>query len=204
MRMVLDIIGQMIICCLTVDLKVLKLFKTLKIMEQPLKLSDELVHNKIYIIRGQKVMMDADLAELYDVDTRRLNEQVRRNINRFPSDFMFELTDEEYANLKSQFATSSWGGRRKLPLVFTEHGVLMLSSVLSSERASEVNIQIVRVFTKMRAAIMDVSELRNSMLEIEAQMKTHAECIEAIFKWLDKLTPKNPIEGERVMIGYRQ
>jgi len=95
--------------------------------------------NKIYLIRSQKVMLDEDLAELYQVATKRLNEQVRRNIDRFPEDFMFRLTQKEFENLKSQFATSSWGGRRKLPLAFTEQGVSMLSGVLNSETAIGVH-----------------------------------------------------------------
>ncbi len=94
-------------------------------------LPDELVISKIYLIRNHKVMLDDDLAELYQVETRRLNEQVKRNIDRFPLDFMFQLTEKEWENLMSQIATSSWGGRRKMPFVFTEHGVLMLSSVLT-------------------------------------------------------------------------
>lgn len=105
-------------------------------------LPDELVISKIYLIRNHKVMLDDDLAELYLVETRRLNEQVKRNIDRFPRDFMFQLTEKEWENLMSQIATSSWGGRRKMPFVFTEHGVLMLSSVLNSDRVIQVNIQI--------------------------------------------------------------
>jgi hypothetical protein len=97
--------------------------------ESKLSVPDELIMNKIYLIRGQKVMLDNDLAELYVVETRRLNEQVKRNIERFPDDFMFQLESGEFENLKSQFATSRWGGRRKLPFAFTEHGVLMLSSL---------------------------------------------------------------------------
>lgn len=95
---------------------------------------------KIFVIRGQTVMFDEDLAALYAVETRRLNEQVKRNLDRFPEDFMFVLKDEEFKNLKSQFAISSWGGRRSLPYVFTEHGVLMLSSVLNNSQAIQVNI----------------------------------------------------------------
>ncbi len=96
---------------------------------------DDIVINKIYFIRNQKVMIDRDLAILYGVETKRLNEQVKRNLIRFPEDFMFQLTNVEFSNLKSQFVTSSWGGIRKLPFAFKEHGVLMLSSVLSSEKA---------------------------------------------------------------------
>ena len=104
--------------------------------------------SKIYMIRDQKVMLDKDLAELYEVETKKLNEQVRRNIGRFPSDFMFVLNEHEFEDLKSQNATSSWGGRKKLPNAFTEHGVLMLSGVLNSKQAIQVNIQIIRIYTR--------------------------------------------------------
>ena len=95
---------------------------------------DEIILNKIYNIRNKKILLDSDIAMLYGVETRRLNEQVKRNITRFPSDFMFQLSNDEFENLRSQFATSSWGGRRSPPYAFTEHGVLMLSSVLNSEK----------------------------------------------------------------------
>jgi hypothetical protein len=119
----------------------------------------EIIENKIFVIRGQKVMLDSDLALLYGVETKNLNKAVKRNISRFPSDFMFELTTEEWANLKFQIGTSSWGGRRKLPSAFTEHGVIMLSSVLNSERAVQVNIQIMRTFNKLRAIISNNKEI---------------------------------------------
>lgn len=106
--------------------------------------AEQKILSKIYVVRGQKVMLDEDLAEMYQVATRRLNEQVKRNIKRFPKDFMFTLAEKEYENLKSQNATSSWGGRRKLPNAFTEQGVAMLSSVLNSDTAIEVNIRIIR------------------------------------------------------------
>ena len=108
------------------------------------------VESLIRVIRGQQVMLDRDLAELYGVETKRLNEQVKRNIERFPEDFMFQLTQNEFDNLKSQFATSSWGGVRKLPYAFTEQGVAMLSGVLKSSTAVEVNIRIMRAFVSMR------------------------------------------------------
>jgi len=104
-------------------------------------------------------MLDIDLAELYHVETRRLNEQVKRNLNRFPKDFMFQLTEKEWANLMSQNAISSWGGRRKMPFAFTEHGVLMLSSILNSERAIQVNIQIMRIYTKLRGMLKDHKDI---------------------------------------------
>ena len=112
----------------------------------------EVVKSRIYLLRGQKVLLDSDLAELYGVETRRLNEQVNRNKARFPEDFMFQLNDQEFAGLMSQFATSKSGrgGRRKLPYAFTEQGVAMLSSVLNSERAVQVNIAIMRAFVQMR------------------------------------------------------
>ena len=115
--------------------------------------------NKIYLISGTKVMLDSDLAELYQVGTKRLNEQVKRNLGRFPEDFMFQLSKEQWENLKSQNATSSWGGRRTLPYVFTEQGVAMLSSVLNSNVAINVNIQIIRVFTKMREMLLTHRDL---------------------------------------------
>ena len=108
------------------------------------------VESLIRVIRGQQVMLDRDLAELYGVETKRLNEQVKRNIERFPEDFMFQLTPNEFDNLKSQFATSSWGGVRKLPYTFTEQGVAMLSGVLKSSTAVEANIRIMRAFVSMR------------------------------------------------------
>ncbi len=108
------------------------------------------IEPKILTIRGAKVMLDSDLAALYGVTTGRLNEAVKRNLKRFPEEFMFQLTKEEWQNLKSQNAISSWGGRRKLPLVFTEHGVTMLSSVLNSPRAVQINIQIIKAFIALR------------------------------------------------------
>ncbi|PQJ78422.1 ORF6N domain-containing protein [Polaribacter porphyrae] len=112
---------------------------------------DEIISNKIYLIRNQKVMLDRDLAELYQVETKRLKEAVRRNLNRFPDDFMFELTKNETQNLRSQIATSSWGGSRYVPMVFTEQGVAMLSSVLNSDRAIAVNKKIRNVIARNEA-----------------------------------------------------
>jgi len=113
-------------------------------MNDEIAITNERIITKIYRIRNHNIMLDSDLAELYGVETKRLNEQVKRNITRFPDDFMFKLTKKEWTNLKSQFATSGWGGRRNLPNVFTEHGVLVLSSVLNSDKAIAVNIQIMR------------------------------------------------------------
>ena len=110
----------------------------------------EAITQRILVLREQKVLIDSDLAALYGVETRRLNEQVRRNKARFPQDFIFELTAKEFTNLKSQFATSSWGGRRKLPLAFTEHGAIMAANVLNTPRAVEVSVYVVRAFVKLR------------------------------------------------------
>ncbi len=129
------------------------------------------IESKIYLIRGLKVMLDSDLANLYGVDTKVLNQSVRRNINRFPADFMVQLSKNEWTNLKSQFVTSSFkhGGKRKLPLVFTEFGVAMLSSVLKSERAIQVNITIMRAFGKLREILVSNGELAKKLSELEAK-----------------------------------
>ena len=117
------------------------------------------IQNKIYEIRGQKVMLDKDLAELYQVEVRVLNQSVKRNIKRFPPDFMFQLSEDEWGNLKSQFVTSSWGGDRRLPYAFTEQGIAMLSSVLKSQTAVDVNIRIMRAFVSMRRFIATNAQL---------------------------------------------
>lgn len=135
-----------------------------------------IIQSKIYEIRGQQVMIDKDLAGLYQVEVKRLNESVKRNLKRFPEDFMFQLTTEEWQNLKSQFATSSWGGTRKLPYAFTELGVSMLSSILNSELAIEVNINIMRAFVAVRRFIANppadrVSELQNELRELKSYIE---------------------------------
>jgi hypothetical protein len=137
---------------------------------------EELIERRIYLIRGRKVMLDADLATLYQVATKALNQAVRRNSERFPEDFMFQLTVEEAEALKSQTVTSNIGrgGRRYLPYVFTEHGVGMLSSVLSSPRAVQMNIQIIRAFIRMREVLATQSELAARMGKIETTLEQHA------------------------------
>ena len=132
-------------------------------------------------------MLDSDLAELYRVETRVLNQAVKRNLRRFPEDFMFELTAEEWEILKSQNVTSSWGGRRKLPLVFTEQGVAMLSSVLNSELAIEVNIQIIRVFTKMRELLMDHKNLLLALEKLRGTVSHNTRDIKVIFNQLKRM-----------------
>lgn len=136
----------------------------------------ELIQSKIYEIRGQKVMLDFDLAELYQVETRVLNQAVKRNIKRFPPDFMFQLTTDEWEILKSQFVISSWGGTRKLPFAFTEQGLAMLSGVLNSDIAIQVNINIMRAFVAVRQLIAlppvdRVGQLENQMKELKDYME---------------------------------
>jgi len=133
---------------------------------------DELVMNKIYIIRGQKVMLDMDLAALYHVETKRLNEQVKRNELRFPADFMFRLTKKEFDNLKSQFATSSWGGKRKLPLAFTEHGAIMAATVLNSPRAVQMTVYVVRAFVKVRESLAAHTHLARELAALKGRVAT--------------------------------
>jgi hypothetical protein len=159
--------------------------------EHALVVPDESVMNKIYLIRDQKVMLDRDLAELYNVETKVLNQQVKRNAKRFPDDFMFQLTSVEFENLKSQIVTSSWGGIRKLPFVFTEQGVAMLSGVLNSDRAIAVNIQIMRIFTKVRNMLSDNSELRLEIEKIKNKLNNQDKNMEIVFRYLDELIEKN-------------
>ncbi|HEY1039459.1 MAG TPA: ORF6N domain-containing protein [Bacteroidia bacterium] len=171
--------------------------------ENALVIPDELVLNKIYWIRNQKVMLDKDLAELYQVETRVLNQQVKRNSKRFPEDFMFQLTHSEFQNLISHFVTSSWGGTRKLPLAFTEQGVAMLSSVLNSDRSISVNIQIMRIFTKVREMFIDNTELRLDIEKIKKKLDNHDKNMEIVFKYLDELLEKKENVQERIQIGYK-
>lgn len=173
-------------------------------MDNQSLLSEETISNKIYFIRNQKVMLAFDLAMLYDVETKRLNEQVKRNSSRFPEDFMFQLTENEFENLKSQIATSSWGGSRTLPFVFTEHGILMLSSVLKSDKAIQTNIQIMRIFTKVRQMLLDTTEIKVDILQIQKKLENHDKNIELVFSYLDELTEKKENESERVKIGYKK
>ena len=171
--------------------------------ESILIVPDEVVMNKIYVIRNQKVMLDRDLAELYQVPTGRLNEQVKRNLKRFPEDFMFQLTQSEFENLMSQFAISSWGGTRKLPLVFTEQGVAMLSGILNSDRAIAVNIQIMRIFTRIRQMLSDNTELRLDIAKIKKKLDNQDKNMEIVFRYLDELIEKKENTKPRTKIGYQ-
>jgi len=163
---------------------------------------EEVLMNKIFIINDTKVMLDSDLAELYQVETKRLNEQVKRNKSRFPKDFMFQLTHDQWENLKSQFATSRWGGRRTTPYVFTEQGVAMLSSVLNSEVAINVNIQIIRVFTKMREMLLTHNDLLLEMEEIKKKVSGQDEKIELIFNYLKQFVKER--EKPRTQVGFKR
>ncbi len=165
--------------------------------------AEQKILNRIYVIRNQKVMIDEDLAEMYKVETRRLNEQVKRNIKRFPRDFMFALTQNEFENLKSQNATSSWGGRRKLPNAFTEQGVAMLSSILNSDVAIEVNIRIIRVFTKLREYALTHKEILLQLAKLEKEVKGNSKDIENIFMVLKELLEKESKTTPRNKIGFK-
>src|SRR5688572_2625748 len=170
-------------------------------MAKSITLSDEVIISKIYLVRDHKVMLDGDLAELYQVETRRLNEQVKRNVARFPEDFMFQLTEKEWENLKSQNATSSWGGRRKKPYAFTEHGVLMLSSVLNSERAIQVNVQIMRIYSRLRRMIMDHKDILLKIERLEGKVAKHDENFKEVFDYLKELL--NPKTEPLRKIGFK-
>jgi len=163
----------------------------------------ETLMNRIYVIRGVKVMLDADLAELYGVETKVMNQSVKRNSKRFPDDFMFQLSTQEFEILKSQFVTSSqsnWSqivtssrkhrGDKYLPYAFTEQGVAMLSGILNSDRAITVNIQIMRIFTNMRKLLMDNTELRLAIEEIKKKTDNNTKNIELVFQYLDELMEK--------------
>jgi hypothetical protein len=159
----------------------------------------EVIQNKIFEIRGHKVMLDFDLALLYNVETKVLKQAVRRNSNRFPEDFMFELTEIEFGSLRSQFVTSKRGGVRYMPFAFTEQGIAMLSSVLNSEKAIEINISIIRAFVTIRQFTLTYSELKDRIIEIEKQFPD-------IYKALNYLVDKESSgknNDERNKIGYK-
>ena len=157
------------------------------------------IHQKIFTLRGKHIMLDEDLAELYQVETRVLNQAVQRNIERFPNDFMYQLNKEEYENLKSQFVISSFkehGGRRKLPYAFTESGVYMLSAVLKSKVAIEVSIEIMRTFTKLREFSLHYNALAKQLIELERKNDKEFRKIYAI---LNELIADTKATDEKVM-----
>jgi hypothetical protein len=167
-----------------------------------IKAADQPIEQLIFVLRGQRVILDADLAELYGVTTKRLNEQVARNQDRFPDDFAFQLTQQEFTNLKSQFATSrlSHGGRRKVPWAFAEHGVAMLSSVLRSPEAVKVNIAIMRTFVRLRRLMATPGELVEQLTKLAETVQLHDHQIKAITDVLQRMieTPPKP----KLRIGF--
>jgi hypothetical protein len=171
-------------------------------MAQAMAVPDEVIINKIYLIRGKKVMLDRDLAELYNVTTGNLNKAVKRNLKRFPDDFMFELSEKEFKDLLFQNGISSWGGTRKPPFAFTEQGVAMLSGVLSSDTAIEVNIQIIRIFTRMREMLLTHKDILLKLEQLERQVVQNSEDIQMIFAVLKELL--NPPQEPRPRIGFRR
>jgi len=163
----------------------------------------EVIEKKIFLIRGQKVMLSSHLAELYQVEVKRLIQAVKRNRERFPDDFMFQLSLNEFRNLKSQFVTSSWGGlRRSVPYAFTEQGVAMLSSVLRSNRAIQVNIAIMRAFVKLRKMLSTHKELAQKLDELERKIEKHDGEIGAIFQAIRQLMAPAPPRPRR-KIGFQ-
>jgi len=169
-------------------------------MTPEITIPDETIISKIYLFRGQKVMLDNDLAELYGVETKTFNQAVKRNLDRFPEDFMFQLTSDEFENLRSQSVTSSWGGRRYPPKVFTEQGVAMLSSVLNSSTAIQVNIKIIRIFTRLREMLLTHKDILLKLEQMESQVLQNSDDIQMIFSALKQLVdPANP---PRRRIGF--
>ena len=166
---------------------------------------DEVIMNKIYYIRGQKVMIDSDLAELYGVETKRLKEQVKRNIERFPERYMFELTKEETEVSRSQNATLKRGGNIKyLPFAFTEHGVLQLSNVLKSKKAIAVSLKIIDVFIQLREILTNHTELRLEVEKVKRKLDNQDKNMEVVFRYLDELLEKKETVAQpRKKIGYK-
>ena len=166
----------------------------------------ELIERRIYLIRGSKVMLDSDLADLYEVPTKVLNQAVRRNLDRFPADFMFQLSEKELENLRSQIVTSSLGaghgGRRYQPYAFTEHGVAMLSSVLASRRAIQLNILIVRAFVRLREYLATHKDLARKVEDVERTQVEHGAHIQQIYGYIERLLDPAPEPSKR-RIGFR-
>ena len=167
-------------------------------------IQDDIISSKIYLIRDKKIMMDKDLAVLYGVTTGNLNKAVKRNIKRFPDDFMFQLSKEEIDNLIFQFGTSSWGGTRSLPFAFTEQGVAMLSGILNSDRAIQVNIQIMRIFTRLREMLVENLSIRIEIESIKKKLVNQDKSIELVFSYLDELLEKHENPQPRKQIGFKK
>ena len=174
-------------------------------MNSEILLSEETISNTIYYIRNQKVMLDRDLAKLYGIETR-VKTGCKKNLIRFPEDFMFELSKIEFENWRSQIVTSISDkmGLRHAPMAFTEHGILMLSSVLNSDKAIQTNIQIMRIFVKVRQMLLDTTEIKLDIAQIQKKLENHDKNIELVFCYLDELTDKKENEKPRVKIGYKK
>ena len=164
----------------------------------------EIIKNSILEIRGKKVMLDMDLAKLYEVETRVLKQAVRRNIERFPMDFMFELNENEIQNLTSHFVTTSWGGQRHKPFAFTEQGIAMLSSVLKSKKAIHMNISIMRAFVMMRQWAMNHQELSEKLTALEQQYGQKFKDIEQVLNYLIQKDQKSIQQAARKEIGFKK
>lgn len=167
----------------------------------------QVIQNKIYEVRGQKVMFDFDLSELYEVETRALNQAVKRNSSRFPEDFMFSLNTDEWNILKSQIVTSSWGGTRKLPFAFTEHGVTMLSSVLKSEKAVKMNIAIIRAFIALKKFAIDYSDIKEQVEILKNRLGEHDIQLNQIYDSIENLLDAKVEEKNwenRAPIGFQK
>ena len=160
----------------------------------------EIVENAIHLIRGQRVMLDSDLALIYGVSTKQLNQQLKRNANRFPADFAFLLTAEEFTNLRSQLVTSSYGGRRYRPWVFTEHGAIMLASVLNSDVAVEASVRVVRAFVRLRELISANAGLASKFADLERRLCSNDEAIAQLFAAIRQLLA--PIPAKKREIGF--
>ena len=170
-------------------------------MQDTLIVSDEQIESSIFLIRGRKVMLDADLAELYGVTTKRLNEQVKRNIDRFPYDFMFQLDENEILAIRSQTATGSKRNIRFLPYVFTEHGVIMAASILNSQRAIDVSVYVVRVFVRLREMFSENKELAHKLTELENTVGKHDETIRSLVVAIRQLMAPTEVKKKRA-IGF--
>jgi len=171
-------------------------------LDKEVVLADKTIINKIHLIRGKKVMLDIDLSDLYAVETSQLKRQVRRNIDRFPEDFMFVLTQEEFNDLRSQFGTSNWGGTRYLPFVFTEQGVAMLATVLNSKKAIKVNIAIIRAFVFLRNYALTHKELTNKLKELETKYNKQFKDVYEALNYLLQKDKQETSQKERKRIGY--
>lgn len=165
----------------------------------------QIIQRKIFIIRGQRVMLDKHLSEMYGVPTKSINLAVKRNIGRFPNDFMFQLSKEEFEDLRLQIETSSWGGSRYLPYAFTEHGITMLSSILKSETAINVNIAVVRAFIFLKQYNSDIKILQSRIQELESKFNKKIDNINEVIEFLlaDQPRSKKIKENKRTKIGYK-